>query len=242
MPPSCPEALSSIAHLSKGASQMAMENVNQPIKEELAAVAAMDLISSGNVLHPGSHGLATQACRGHRSATMGSDVLRKKLLEVEDAISCPARDIVEHVEVGFATFNLHNVHAKISKLCDRKLEKLRKCARAGAGVCALISVCDSVMSICNDNNENVSKLHTCVLCLNHLGAQVIQNSTTRGLWSIKEFIVLRRVETHFSSTFVQGKTKQIQLPQTLIQQTQEDKRMHTFKLINGTSSVTHKPH
>ena len=47
---------------------------------------------------------------------------------------------------------------------------------------------------------------------------------------------------HFSCTFVQGKTKQIQLPQTLIQQTQEDKRMHTFKLINGTSSVTHKPH
>ena len=118
MPPSCPEALSSIACILKGVSQMAMVDVNQSIEEELAAAAPMDLVSSGDALHPSSHRLATQVHRGHCLATVDIDVLRKKLLEVEDAILCPTRDIFEHVEVRIATFNPRNVHAKISELCN----------------------------------------------------------------------------------------------------------------------------
>ena len=119
-PPSCPEALPSIVCFLEGESQKAMQDVDQSIEEDPAAVAALDWVSGGDALHPGSQRLATQAWKGHCLATVNIDVLCKKLLEVENAVLCPTRDIVEGVEVQHETFNPSNMCAKISELCDRE--------------------------------------------------------------------------------------------------------------------------
>ena len=63
------------------------------------------------------------------------------------------------------------------------------------------------IALCDD--ENAKKKHFEVT--KRAGAQVIQNPTTGGPWSIEEFFVLQRAEKHFSSTF-KAKKKQIQLP------------------------------